>query len=108
MSLPITGVGGGLQGLLQSGVGKAGGSPGGASGAAGMDDFSARLDAALEKVDDQVQGADASLQALATGQETNLHQTMIALQEADIAVRTMTSVRDKVVGAYEQIMNMAI
>ncbi len=107
MSLPISGAGGGLQSLLKSGAGPVGGGKG-ASGAAPMDDFSARLDEALEQVDGQVQRADASLQALATGQDTNLHQTMIALQEADIAVRTMTSVRDKVVGAYEQIMNMAI
>jgi flagellar hook-basal body complex protein FliE len=33
---------------------------------------------------------------------------MIALEEADIALRTMVSVRNKLVGAYEQVMNMAI
>jgi flagellar hook-basal body complex protein FliE len=33
---------------------------------------------------------------------------MIAMEEADITLRTMVTVRDKVVSAYQEIMNMAI
>lgn len=58
---------------------------------------------------DKIHGhADNALELLASGQQVDLHGTMIALEKADIALRTMVSVRDKVVGAYEQIMNMAI
>jgi flagellar hook-basal body complex protein FliE len=33
---------------------------------------------------------------------------MMKLQQADISMRTMVSVRDKVVDAYQTIMNMTI
>ncbi|HHO53588.1 MAG TPA: flagellar hook-basal body complex protein FliE, partial [Deltaproteobacteria bacterium] len=34
--------------------------------------------------------------------------TMIELEKADIALRTMVSVRDKFIAAYEQVMNMSV
>ena len=52
--------------------------------------------------------ADDKLSKLASGEDTDLHGTMIALEEADITLRTMVAVRDKVVGAYQEIMNMSI
>jgi len=78
------------------------------AGAAGGDDFLTRLSAAIGSVDEAQQAGDASLQALAAGEEADLHGTMIALEQADIALRTMVTARDKVVNAYEQLMNMAI
>ena len=59
-------------------------------------------------VDDQQQLADEALQQLGSGDNASLHGSMVALTEAEIALRTMVSVRDKVVSAYEQIMNMSI
>ncbi len=51
---------------------------------------------------------DDKLAELASGENVDLHGTMIALEEAEITLRTMTAVRDKVVGAYQEIMNMSI
>lgn len=79
---------------------------GGASEIEGAD-FAQGLTDAIESVDAHQQQADMSLEMLMRG-EGNAAQTMVALTEADIALRTMSSVRDKVVQAYEQIMNMAI
>ena len=45
---------------------------------------------------------------MASGEDVDIHGTMIALQEADISLRAMTSDRDKVIDAYKDIMNMAI
>ncbi len=71
-------------------------------------DFDAAIFEAIGQVDSMHIEADNALQLLATGEQVDLHGTMIALEKADIALRTMVSVRDKAVGAYEQIMNMAI
>ncbi|MCP4810545.1 MAG: flagellar hook-basal body complex protein FliE [Proteobacteria bacterium] len=80
--------------------------PKAASGAGG-DDFSARLEQALESVDDTVQNADVVTELQARG-DASMSQMMVALEEANISMRAMVSVRDKVVSAYEQVMNMAI
>ncbi|MEE2751797.1 MAG: flagellar hook-basal body complex protein FliE [Myxococcota bacterium] len=71
-------------------------------------DFGDRLDKAIGKVNTAQQDSDELLSQLASGENVDLHNTMISLQKADITMRTLVSVRDKVVGAYEQIMNMAI
>jgi len=68
----------------------------------------ARFDAALAQVSDAQNAADVHLARLAAGEKVDIHTTMIALQEADIHLRTMVSVRDRAVEAYQQIMNMPI
>jgi len=71
-------------------------------------DFGDRLDKAIGKVNTAQQDSDELLSQLASGENVDLHNTMISLQKADITMRTLVSVRDKLVGAYEQIMNMSI
>ncbi len=70
--------------------------------------FADRMEAAIRSVSDRQVHADAELEKLARGDGTDIHRTMIALQEADVSLRTMVAVRDKVVEAYQQIMNMTI
>lgn len=70
--------------------------------------FSDKFDQALQSVDNSQNAADHMLAGLASGEHANLHGTMVALEKADISLRTMVSVRDKVVSAYESVMNMAI
>lgn len=40
--------------------------------------------------------------------EANLAEVMIASQKADLSFRTMTEVRNKLVSAYQDIMNMPV
>jgi flagellar hook-basal body complex protein FliE len=70
--------------------------------------FSDRLAGAMQSVDAAQHNADQQLSAVAAGRDVDLHSAMIALEEADISLRAMTSVRDKCVDAYERIMNMNI
>ncbi len=70
--------------------------------------FGESLAAAIDQVDQVRETADTSLAELSSGEDVDLHGTMIALEKADITLRTMVSVRDKVIGAYEAVMNMAI
>lgn len=72
------------------------------------DEFAARLDNAIRGVSNQVNAADTRLARVASGEDVDLHGTMIALQEADISVRLMVSVRDEAIQAYEKIMNMQV
>ena len=62
----------------------------------------------MEQLDSSQHNSDAALRELASGGNTNIHGTVIAYEEADIAIRAAFTARDKVVAAYEQIMNMAI
>jgi flagellar hook-basal body complex protein FliE len=72
------------------------------------DEFATRLDNAIQGVSNQLNAADVRLARVASGEEADLHGTMIALQEADISVRLMVSVRDEAIQAYEKIMNMQV
>ncbi|WP_447972069.1 flagellar hook-basal body complex protein FliE [Nitrospira sp. Kam-Ns4a] len=49
-----------------------------------------------------------AVDALVSGDSQNLHQTMIALQKADISFQLMMQIRNKIVSAYEEIQRMQI
>jgi flagellar hook-basal body complex protein FliE len=70
--------------------------------------FVSTLKDALAKINEAQSQADVSVQSLLTGQSTNLHETMIALQKADVSFQLMLQVRNKIVGAYEEIMRMQL
>jgi len=74
----------------------------------GGESFSSALKNALESTNTAQHHADDKLQAIASGEDVDLHGTMVAMHEADITLRAMTSVRDKVLDAYQQVMNMTI
>jgi len=74
----------------------------------GGPDFSTALTRALSGVETQHASADAVLSDLASGDRVDLHNTMIELEKADIALRTLVSVRDRFIAAYEQVMNMNV
>ena len=71
-------------------------------------EFASRLESAIRSVSDAQNSADVHLGRMASGEDVDIHTTMIALQEADIQLRTMVSVRDKVVETYQQMMSMTV
>jgi flagellar hook-basal body complex protein FliE len=69
------------------------------------------LDALKESIQmvNQAQiNADEAVTNFETGKDPNLHQTMIALQKADLSFELMMQVRNKIVNAYEEISKMQI
>jgi flagellar hook-basal body complex protein FliE len=74
---------------------------------AGSEGFSEALEAAVKKVDDLQLAADAESQKLANG-DGNLHETMLALEKADVAMRVAMKVRTKLVEAYNDVMRMTV
>ena len=94
--------------ITEAKVGEGFGGAGATSGAGPAGTFADKLATAVDGVSDKQLAADDKLAQLASGENVDLHGTMIALEEAEITLRTMTAVRDKVVGAYQEIMNMSI
>ena len=52
--------------------------------------------------------ADKSVEDLVVGKSKNIHETMIALNKADIAFRMTLQVRNKLVEAYQEIIRMQV
>ena len=48
------------------------------------------------------------MQKLATGKAESIPDVMIAAEKADIALRLMLQVRNKVIDAYQEIMKMQV
>lgn len=67
--------------------------------------FADELGKALQAVDRVQLEADDQAAKLALG-GGNLHETALALETADVAMRTAVKVRNKLVDAYQEIMRM--
>lgn len=63
------------------------------------------IKSAIDNVSGMEKDADKSILNLLQGKE-EVHTTMIALQKADISMRLLLSVRNKVIEAYREIMRM--
>jgi flagellar hook-basal body complex protein FliE len=49
-----------------------------------------------------------AVQKLASGESKNLHETLLAVERAEIAFKTMNQIRGKVIDAYKEIMKMQV
>ena len=74
----------------------------------GSQSFVDTLSDAVNKVNTMQQEADHKIQQLASGENTNISEVMIATEKADIALKLMMSVRNKVIDAYQEIMKMQV
>lgn len=72
-------------------------------------DFSQKLKAAVDQVNNTQQSAVQMTQSFVSGEsDKNLHEVMISLQKANISFQSMIQVRNKLVSAYQEIMNMQV
>ncbi len=76
--------------------------------AKGGGDFASVLKQSLTEVNQMQQKADAAVSALAAGEKVSLHETMIAMEQADVSFRLMMQVRNKIVEAYQEILRMQV
>jgi flagellar hook-basal body complex protein FliE len=66
------------------------------------------LQRSMEDVNaDQVQ-ADSAIKDLIAGKSKNIHETMLAIQKADLSLKTMMQVRNKILEAYKEVMRMQV
>ena len=80
--------------------------PNAAEGAAAPQSFSEIMAASLKEVNSMQVEANKAIQKLASGQTKNVSETMLAVENAEIAFKTMNQVRMKVIEAYKEIMRM--
>lgn len=77
--------------------------------AAAQNSFTSALKDALGTVNDSQQTANQMVTDLASGNsKQDLHNIMIAMQKADVLLKTTVQVRDRVISAYQEIMRMQI
>lgn len=99
-----------MLGLLQATAAQAAGKPVDAVlSAGGGPGFAEVLKSSIDKVNQTQQQANAMAEQLAAGDNSqNLHEVMIALQTASVSFQEMVQVRNKLVTAYQDVMNMQV
>jgi flagellar hook-basal body complex protein FliE len=71
----------------------------------GSTSFEKLMRDAVDKVNGTERDANRSIAALLEG-KADVHEAMIAIQKADISMRLLLTVRNKVIEAYREIMHM--
>lgn len=98
-----------LLGQLQAASALAAGGSEASSGAAPAADFAALLKSSIDQVNGAQQGAEGLAKQFESGDPSvNLQDVMISLQKASLSFETMVQVRNKLVTAYQEIMNMQV
>jgi flagellar hook-basal body complex protein FliE len=70
--------------------------------------FADTLKDAVGNVNELQKNSDKQMQALATGKTDNVADVMIAAEKADIALKVMVQVRNKIIDAYQEVMKMQV
>ena len=52
--------------------------------------------------------ADSNINDLASGKQTDIHQTMIAVEKAEVSFELLMQIRNKVIEAYDRIMRTQV
>ncbi len=66
------------------------------------------LQESLEEVNKTQVASDNSLKDLLAGRNKNIHETMLAMKNAELSLHNMMQVRNKVLEAYKEIMKMQV
>ena len=70
--------------------------------------FADTLKEAVNSVNELAVTADRKAQELTTGKTDDIAGVMLAAEKADIALRAMVQVRNKIIDAYQEIMKMQV
>ena len=76
--------------------------------AAPTEGFGPMLDDLVATVDAKQQTASALTRQVLLGETDQLHQSVIAMQEASVAFSMMVEVRNKLVESYQELMRMQV
>jgi flagellar hook-basal body complex protein FliE len=70
--------------------------------------FADTLKEAVGTVNQLQVDSDKKMQELATGKTTNIPEVMMSAEKADIALRMMVQMRNKMIEAYQDVMKMQV
>jgi flagellar hook-basal body complex protein FliE len=71
-------------------------------------DFKNVLNSAIQQVESSRTNANNAVQSYLSGENQELHSTILATQTAELQFDMFMQVRNKVVGAYQEIMKMQV
>jgi len=70
-----------------------------------LSDFKRALSESINDLNRRLAQADRSTEEMILG-EKDIHEAMLALEQANISLRMMIEIRNKIIAAYEEIMRM--
>jgi len=70
--------------------------------------FGKILEDSVAAVNNQMQEAESLSEGLMAGRHSNIHETMIAMEKADLSFRMLTKVQGKVIDAYNEVMRLQL
>ena len=70
--------------------------------------FGSTLKKFVEDVNSLQNQMDTKIEKLATGEITDVHEVMIAVENANTAMEFMLEIRNKIVEAYQEVMRMPV
>jgi flagellar hook-basal body complex protein FliE len=74
----------------------------------GKVDFSEVLKSALDDVSNVEKTAEEQIKQAITGDDANVHKTLIAVEKADLSFKLMMEIRNKLMDAYNEIMRIRV
>ena len=80
---------------------------GGGKGAEGGG-FGSMVKDAVESMDQTQKSAEQEIGKAVTGESPDIHKTIIALQTADLKFQLGLQVRNKLIGAFDEVMRMQV
>lgn len=81
---------------------------GSSSGAEGKLSFGDMLNQKIEEANSLQKQADQLTDSFLQGEPVEIHEMLIAMEKADLALREMTEIRNKLVEAYQNVERMQI
>ncbi len=66
------------------------------------------FDSMLQSLSETQKTSDDLMTRLAAGEDVDIHQVMIAADQADISFKIAIGIRDKLVSAYQEISRMSV
>jgi flagellar hook-basal body complex protein FliE len=78
----------------------------GQSKESGNANFPKILENSINQITEMNKNADEAIEKLVSGEVQDVHQVMIAMEKANLTFMTMMQVRNKLLDAYKEVMNM--
>ncbi len=63
---------------------------------------------AIDSLSQKENSANQAIASLAAGEDIEIHQVMLAMQEANISFQLALEVRNKIIDAYQEVMRMQV
>ena len=92
----------------REGMGGAGGGNGIGGASPSGPSFGDTLKMVVDRADGSQKAADAQVEQFVAGESDNVHEVMIAMNQAELHFQLLTEVRNKLLDGYQELMRMQV